>query len=877
MAVFTAIATAIVGATFAATTIGTIVVGIISTGLAIGTAKLLGVFSPPKGAEDPGVKIQLPPATDNKVPKMYGYNYTGGIIVDAEIKNQNKTMTYAIVISETSDIYSAARGAPAGAVETWTIDKIFRGDAELVFGSGTSSHIVTQLIDPNATGSTAVAPDKKYPNGRMRVRVYAGGSSSTNQIFPTNNKVNAYGSGTGQFLNWTSANTMSGLVFAIVEIDYDPDNGFTGLDAITFGIYNNLTNPAGVFLDYLNSDRYGMGNVMFPAYWSGNTVFIGTSTNNWLDVASWNNWSNYSLANVDYVTSANVTTTHRRYLIDGALSTHDSIKTNVNKILQSSGAFLTYNNKTGAFSIVVNQAESNASLANAFVLSDDNLVGTITVTSADLFSLYNQYEVEFASYVQKDQTDTVFLEIDAGLRAPNEPDNKINVRYDMLNDRARATNLANIDLRQSRYNIVVTAKGDYTTLPIDVGDVIKLNNDTYDFNEKLFRVMRTVESEDADGMLYNDLTLLEYNASVYDHDVAGSSAPKGNTNINGFWIYNTAVNPTRGFIWVADNMNDPARQYNSNGSFTTTDTIANIISTYGVSFSNTTPFAAINVGAANLMTYDTLIVNMYDTATGNIDRGNNVVTEYIPAPVANSFYPSNTFNVIGVPLTGLVSRGLANNNVTISLQWMDSQTGLTSPANTYPAGIPINVQNRIFQKDQAIYGPGTQLEDIGAIGLDLTPGNTYVDVVDPVFWTTQDLYQGYYRLDATAQLGGVYNYSNGTPITYNVGFGPRANVEFSNATATTYVVFDGGGSGTEGDNLTGPLVSIKSSESIQLDAAVLSLIEPSVSADMVPVQASLDAIGYTTLPEANVANVLYPPYFDSIDVQLVKITKSAEE
>ena len=64
MAVFTAIASAIVGTTlFGSALAATIATSIISAGLALGTAKVLGVFEPPKqqATKDPGVKVQLPP------------------------------------------------------------------------------------------------------------------------------------------------------------------------------------------------------------------------------------------------------------------------------------------------------------------------------------------------------------------------------------------------------------------------------------------------------------------------------------------------------------------------------------------------------------------------------------------------------------------------------------------------------------------------------------------------------------------------------------------------------------------------------------------------------------------------------------------------
>ena len=94
MAVFTAIATAIIGAIGITGTLATIATAFVAAGLAIGTAKILGVMDAPAAGQDPGVKVQLPPATDNKVTRLYGRNFAGGTIIDAEIKNQNKTMKY---------------------------------------------------------------------------------------------------------------------------------------------------------------------------------------------------------------------------------------------------------------------------------------------------------------------------------------------------------------------------------------------------------------------------------------------------------------------------------------------------------------------------------------------------------------------------------------------------------------------------------------------------------------------------------------------------------------------------------------------------------------------------------------------------------------
>jgi hypothetical protein len=130
MAVFSAIAGAIIGAFATAggwflttagalTTAGTILSGVIAGGLALATAKVLGVFDPPDLGPDPGVKIQLAPSTDNKIGVAYGRNFMSGPITDVAISNQNDTMHYCITLSE------KVEGA------TYTVNQIFRDTSKL--------------------------------------------------------------------------------------------------------------------------------------------------------------------------------------------------------------------------------------------------------------------------------------------------------------------------------------------------------------------------------------------------------------------------------------------------------------------------------------------------------------------------------------------------------------------------------------------------------------------------------------------------------------------------------------------------------------------------------------------------------------------------
>jgi len=196
MAVFTAIASAIVGAIGITGVLATIATSVIAGGLAYGTARALGVFKAPEiNTKDPGVTIQLPPATDNKLPILYGQAFTSGPIFDAAISNENKTMTYCIALSEETQ------------TGTFTCSQVFMNDVELIFTGNT----VTSHRDPNQSTDTSYA-------GNVRLNIYAGGSSGSDVIFPT--------SGTGSSTaattivpHWGVNHTANNMVYAVLQIE----------------------------------------------------------------------------------------------------------------------------------------------------------------------------------------------------------------------------------------------------------------------------------------------------------------------------------------------------------------------------------------------------------------------------------------------------------------------------------------------------------------------------------------------------------------------------------------------------------------------------------------------------------------------------------
>ena len=523
MAVFTTIAGAVGGflASVAGGYLGSTLIGtavayaagwIVAGGLAIATANLLGVFDVPDLGPDPGVKIQVAPNTDNRIGVAFGKNFMSGPIIDVAITNQNNTMQYCIALSE------YVEGA------TYTVNQIFFNDAKLIFPtSGANTHKVSSYIDSNAT-TTQDWADK------IRIRVYAGSTNSADQIFPSaGTPVNA----TTMMSHWNvfgpTHYTMENLVFAMIELDYDAENGLTGLGAMSFDITNSIHNPGEVLHKYLNNSQWGAG---LSNTFIDTTSILGTSN------AS---MKGYCDEQISYTPNTGGSTFIDRWQINGYLNTADPVLDNIDRICKNSNIFFTYDGKQGKFKTVPNRQIPASEQANAFVLNDDNIVSKLNVSSTELFSLYNSVKVEFQDKNRKDQMNSVIVETPASERNSGEPDNELVYRAALMNNNIHAEQIANINLNQSRYGMVVTCEGDFSTLQIDAGDVVKLTNSVYGFTDKLFWVVRSRENFTPEGMITCAMTLLEYNNDVYieaavtetDEEDDPTDIPSQNTGTGG--------------------------------------------------------------------------------------------------------------------------------------------------------------------------------------------------------------------------------------------------------------------------------------------------------------------------------------------------------
>lgn len=514
MAIFSAIAGVIVGAIGITGVAATIATGLIGGALAIGVSKLIM----PRGSngssqqEDAvtGARIQLPPATNNKLPVVYGTAFIGGSIIDAKISTDLQTMWYVIAMSEVTD------------TGTMSFSEIYYDNKLVTFGANGA---VTSLTTNTAGGGEV---DSKV-NGNLFIYLFPNGSSSgTNtggqtaiQIM-SDNQIAANQRWDGPIYAG-GVPAMTNTAFVIVKMKYNQDAGTTQLGAVTAKMTNSLTRPGDCIKDYLLNSRYGCG--VDPAQ---------------IDNASMAALNSYSDKVVVYTPVGGGTATQPRYRFNGPLDTTKSCLSNLQDMVDACDSWMQYSELTGQWKVVINKAYDETpdpvTFNDLYLVDNNNLVSGITLNPTDLNQTYNQVEYQYPNFNIKDQLDYIFIALQdeyPALLSENEPLNKLTIKNDLVNNFVQAKFIAIRRLLQGREDLIVTFQTDYSGIQVDAGDVIKITNEVYGWTEKLFRVSNVIEEKYPDGSLGAKITAFEYNASIYDDDLDITDfVPEPNTGLN---------------------------------------------------------------------------------------------------------------------------------------------------------------------------------------------------------------------------------------------------------------------------------------------------------------------------------------------------------
>ena len=427
---------------------------------------------------DQGVRLQVAPNADSKIPVLYGTAFFGGNITDAQMTNNNKTMWYCVVLSEKT----GARFSNS-ADSNYIFKDVYWNNQRIIFNN--DGITVNYTVDKQGNIDRSLS-------GLVKVYCYQG--SSTAGVQPEGYLAtipNAY----DVFPTWTSGtHPMTNLVFALVRVDYNREKNVTGIGDMLFHVANDTVNPGDVVYDYLTNTRYGAGIA------AGDILTTTITALN-----------NYSLSSVNYDDQGTgAQTLADRYQINGLIDTANPVLQNAEAILSAAASWLSYDSMEGKWSVVINRAGSSTASFN-----DSNILGSISLSGTGLQDLYNNVKVEFPHRDLRDSGDFVNIELDAEFRNANEEDNVLNLKYDIINEPVQAQLLGFIELKQSRVDLVIRFQTDFSYINLKAGDLIDVTNSRVGFSSKVFRITSITEVQDDGEALLMEITALEYDSNVY--------------------------------------------------------------------------------------------------------------------------------------------------------------------------------------------------------------------------------------------------------------------------------------------------------------------------------------------------------------------------
>lgn len=467
---------------------------------------------PTSSSANTGGTVQLSPATQNKLPVVYGTHHVSPIVTDAMLSSDQQTMWFVLTLSE----------ATSGAV---TIGDVYWDDKLLVFNPANPSEITSWYVPASAGGAernsrvTGVA-------GKISMWFYGNGSSqeithqcldeSTFQFSQQKSNIDAISvlqdPAIPTDIQWTATDVMSATVFAVCKVVYDQAHQVTSLSGnIKVEIKNNLNQPGAVIYDYLTNPRYGcnipVGNVNTDSLTALNTFSAQTHA--------------LRLTNGDYASGP-------RYEINGILDTAQDCMVNLNVLADSADSWIQWDEKNAKWGVVMNRSYEEAGLTTStmVVVTKDQIIGGINVLPTDLKTSANKLTIQYPNYTLINQTDYRYYDLPDQYKSANEPNNNISVNFPFADNDLQATYLGYKKLWSTRADLVINFSMDYSGIRIDAGDIICVQHEWYGWNAnspyngftfpgKPFRVTQVKEAKDPSGFLSVMIAAIEYNHSVY--------------------------------------------------------------------------------------------------------------------------------------------------------------------------------------------------------------------------------------------------------------------------------------------------------------------------------------------------------------------------
>ena len=450
-----------------------------------------------------GTTLQVPPATDNKLPVVYGTAYVGGIITDLTITSDNQDLYFVLSLCEVT----------GNGTDSITIGDIYYQGKKCVF-SGTS---VTGLIDPS-TGITDTSCD-----GYLSIYTYSNGSNA-----PQNSSVSAITllQASGLTYQWDNSKLMTNTAFAVIHITYNQGASMTSLGQTQFQITNSRNSAGDVIYDYLTNTVYGAA--------------IPVSQIDTASLTALNTYCNETITFTPYTGGA---ATQPRFKLNGVIDNKSNVLSTLQDITSSCDCLLKYNEIYGIWSVIV----QTPSYSVVMDINNSNITGAISVITMDISNVYNIAQCQFPDITLNSSFNTATVDlavINPSLLYPNEPTNSQTIKLPLVDNNVQAQLLATRFLKAARLDLSIKATINYIGLELEAGDIVTVTNANYGWTAKLFRIMQVNQNFLPDGSITVDLNLQEYDPNIYNDTSITQYTPPPNTGLSNPNVFGTLYAPT---------------------------------------------------------------------------------------------------------------------------------------------------------------------------------------------------------------------------------------------------------------------------------------------------------------------------------------------
>lgn len=453
---------------------------------------------------DLGNRQQIAPATNNKLPVVYGSAWVGGTIVDLSISENNQELYYVLALSEVT-----GNGA-----DTISFGDVYWGGKKVTFKS--NGYTVASLTDESSgVVDTTV-------EGKLEFYFYRNGSNT-----PTNSSLSAISvmQSSGLTYTWDNTKVMTNTAFVIIHLTYSQTANIRGIEQTRFNLTNSRSNTGDVIYDYLT-----------------NTVYGGAIPTTQVDTVSLNELTSYSNQDFSYTSNGGITLVQPRFKFNGLVDTNRSIMDNLQDMASCCDCLIKYNEITAKWGVIVQKPTYTV----AMDLNDSNMVSAISISPIDLAGSYNIVECKFPDKSVQDTFNTAtfdLAEIAPSLLFPNEPINKMTISLPFVNNDVQAQYIATRFLKSAREDLQLQVSINYVGLQLEAGDIVTVTNSNYGWVAKPFRINKVVEQFSDDGAVIAKLTLSEFNATVYDDVSITQFQTAPNTGIGDPTFFGTVPAP----------------------------------------------------------------------------------------------------------------------------------------------------------------------------------------------------------------------------------------------------------------------------------------------------------------------------------------------